>query len=96
LKICFDTGHAHLTGGIDAAFRSLHERIAVVHLHDNHGEKDEHLLPYEGEIDWAQAVPGFRAAGEQFPVLFELSWERNEPNVLARIREVTDRFANIP
>jgi sugar phosphate isomerase/epimerase len=63
-----------------------------MHVHDNHGEKDEHLLPYEGGIDWAQAIPDFRAARGDFPVFFELSAERNEPNVLARIREVTDRF----
>ena len=95
LKICFDTGHAHLTGGIEAAYRALHDRIAIVHLHDNHGDTDEHLLPYEGEIDWAQAVPGLRAAGGQFPVLFELTSDRVEPNILARMREVKDRFEQL-
>jgi sugar phosphate isomerase/epimerase len=92
LKVCFDTGHAHMAGGVQRAFRTLRGRIAVMHLHDNHGEKDEHLLPYEGEIDWAQAIPDFRSAGEEFPILFELNAERNEPDVLARVREVTNRF----
>jgi sugar phosphate isomerase/epimerase len=96
LKVCFDTGHAHMAGGVQPAFRTLHERIAAMHVHDNHGEKDEHLLPYEGEIDWAQAIPDFRSAGGQFPILFELSAERNEPDVLARVREVTDRFDGVP
>jgi sugar phosphate isomerase/epimerase len=96
LKVCFDAGHAHMAGGVQPAFRTLHERIAAIHVHDNHGEKDEHLLPYEGEIDWAQAVPDFRSAGGQFPILFELNAERNDPNVLARVREVTDRFDAVP
>ena len=96
LKVCFDTGHAHMAGGVQPAFRTLRERIAVVHLHDNHGEKDEHLLPYEGEIDWEQTISDFRSAGGQFPILFELNAEQNEPNVLARIREVTDRFEAVP
>jgi sugar phosphate isomerase/epimerase len=96
LKVCFDTGHAHMTGGVQPAFRMLHERIAAMHVHDNHGEKDEHLPPYEGGIDWAQAIPDFRAAGGQFPALFELSTERNEPNVLTRVREVMDRFEAVP
>ena len=96
LKVCFDTGHAHMAGGVQPAFRTLQKRIAAMHVHDNHGEKDEHLLPYEGEIDWAQAIPDFRSAGAQFPILFELNSERKEPNVLARVREVIDRFEAVP
>jgi sugar phosphate isomerase/epimerase len=92
LKVCFDTGHAHMRGGVQSAFRTLRERIAAIHVHDNHGEKDEHLLPFEGEIDWAQTVRDFRSAGGQFPVLFELNYARHEPNILARFREVMDRF----
>jgi len=95
LKICFDTGHAHMAGGVQPAFRTLRERIAAMHLHDNHGEKDEHLLPYEGEIDWAQAVPDFRAADGPFLVLFELNAERNEPNVLTRVQEVMARLEEL-
>ncbi|MGH9355702.1 MAG: sugar phosphate isomerase/epimerase family protein [Terriglobia bacterium] len=52
LKVCFDTGHAHLTGGVQEGFRALKPLIATVHLHDNLGEKDDHLLPFEGDIQW--------------------------------------------
>jgi sugar phosphate isomerase/epimerase len=96
LKVCFDTGHAHMTGGVQPAFGTLKERIAAIHVHDNHGEKDEHLLPFEGEIDWAQTVRDFRSAGGQFPIFFELNDARNEPNVLARVQEVMDRFEAVP
>jgi sugar phosphate isomerase/epimerase len=92
LKICFDTGHAHMTGGVQADFRTLQERIAAIHLHDNHGEKDEHLLPFEGEIDWAQTIRDFRSAGGQFPIFFELHSERKVPDVLARLQEVMERL----
>jgi sugar phosphate isomerase/epimerase len=92
LKICFDIGHAHMTGGIESVFRTLHERIAAIHVHDNHGEKDEHLLPFEGEIDWAQTIRDFRSADVQFPMLFELISERREPDVLARLQEVMERL----
>jgi len=95
LKVCFDTGHAHMTGGVQAAFRTLRERIATIHLHDNHGEKDEHLLPFEGEIDWAQTIRDFRSADAQLPVLFEMNSERREPGVLARLPEVMARLEEI-
>jgi sugar phosphate isomerase/epimerase len=92
LKVCFDTGHAHLTGGVQAAFQTLHEHIAAVHLHDNHGEKDEHLLPFEGEIDWAQTMRDLRSADVQFPLLFEVNSERHDPGLLARLPEVMARL----
>jgi len=95
LKVCFDTGHAHLTGGVQSAFHTLRERIAAIHLHDNHGEKDDHLLPFEGKIDWAQTIRDFRSADVQLPLLFEVSSERHEPGVLARLPEVMARLEEI-
>jgi len=95
LKVCFDTGHAHLTGGVQSGFHTLRERIAAIHLHDNHGEKDEHLLPFEGKIDWAQTIRDFRSADSELPILFELNSERHEPGVLARLPEVMGRLEGI-
>jgi len=92
LKVCFDTGHAHLAGGVESAFRVLRDHVATIHLHDNHGEKDEHLLPFEGQIDWAPIMREIRSANPQFPMLFELNSERREPEILSRFREVIARL----
>ncbi len=48
LRFNFDIGHAHLSDGEEAeriakAFEPMRELVASVHLHDNHGEKDEHF-----------------------------------------------------
>jgi len=53
LDICLDIGHAHCHGRIPAAEwpRRLGGRISYVHLHDNHGESDEHLALGDGTID---------------------------------------------
>jgi sugar phosphate isomerase/epimerase len=57
VKMCFDTGHAHLEGGdVGAQLETVRDFVATTHLHDNHGERDEHLLPYEGTIDWPAAL----------------------------------------
>ena len=55
--VCLDLGHAHLSRpenniGIDEAFELLKPRIAQLHLHDNHGQHDNHLWPGSGTIDW--------------------------------------------
>jgi len=56
--ITFDVGHLNTTerdfkGFIDA----FGERIVHVHLHDNRGERDEHLAPGRGNVPWKEFYP---------------------------------------
>ena len=52
LKICFDVGHKNfLTPEFDL-MKEYSQFVEVLHLHDNHGEKDEHLICGCGNIDW--------------------------------------------
>lgn len=52
LKICFDVGHKNfLTPDFDV-IKDFGEFITVLHIHDNHGKTDEHLVCGEGTIDW--------------------------------------------
>lgn len=95
LKICFDTGHAHMTGGVRPAFEVLKDRIVSTHIHDNRREKDDHLVPFEGEIDWVETIRGFRSLDHPFPILFELQNFGPEVTTLARLAEVMDRLQNI-
>lgn len=69
LRLCFDTGHAHMEDGLESSFETMHEFVITTHIHDNHGEKDEHLLPYEGTINWDTAV---RVLGRGTPAADEL------------------------
>ncbi len=61
LRFNFDFGHAHLGEGpveqrIEKGFEPLRDLVASAHIHDNHGEKDEHLPPFDGTIDWPAAL----------------------------------------
>ena len=58
-----DTGHAHVNGGIQACIQAFGPRLQHIHLHDNHGEKDEHLEVGKGAIrfaDFAHFLRDFR------------------------------------
>jgi sugar phosphate isomerase/epimerase len=50
---CLDVGHAHI-GPFDGLARSrdLIQRLIVVHLHDNDGTGDQHLIPFDGTMPW--------------------------------------------
>ena len=69
VRFCFDVGHAHMGGGIAVALESMRERIVTAHIHDNHGEKDEHLAPFEGTVDWPATLA---ALPPQTPLVLEL------------------------
>src|ERR1700692_4995551 len=79
LRFNFDIGHAHLCDGpaeerIEKCFGPMRDLVARVHLHDNHGEKDEHLPPYAGTIDWPAAVKLLKTTpeGQTLPIVLEL------------------------
>jgi sugar phosphate isomerase/epimerase len=72
LRYCFDIGHAHIDAGVAPSLEAMHGLIVTTHLHDNHGEKDEHLLPGGGTIDWDAALAALRAENAELPFVLEL------------------------
>ena len=58
--VCLDLGHAHITVGVAEAIATLGSHIGSVHVHDNHGLKDEHLWPGSGTIAWPGAVDALK------------------------------------
>mgnify|MGYP001568075351 FL=1 len=82
IKFCFDTGHAHLGEGVAAGWEIMRDIVVTTHLHDNRGERDEHLLPFEGTIDWKAAL---RALGRELPLVLELKAEAVPDHSLEKI-----------
>jgi sugar phosphate isomerase/epimerase len=103
LRFNFDIGHAHLADGpeeerIEKSFAPLRDLVASVHLHDNHGEKDEHLPPFDGSIDWPAAIKVLKSAPEaSLPLVLELK-EKTGPEApsgaetLEAARKAMDHF----
>lgn len=52
LKICFDTGHKNFLTPNFEVVKNYFKYVEVLHLHDNHGITDEHLICGNGNIDW--------------------------------------------
>ena len=58
--VCLDLGHAHIAQSVSEAIGTLGNKIRSVHMHDNHGLRDEHLWPGDGTIDWATTVSSLK------------------------------------
>lgn len=103
LRFNFDIGHAYMGDEPEAeriakAFEPMRELVASVHLHDNHGEKDEHLPPYDGAIDWESTIEVLNTSPEKnLPIVLELKEKvgADAPEMteqLAAARTAMDRF----
>src|SRR5271154_3887818 len=91
LKLCFDIGHAHVEEGVGPGFETMREHLVSSHIHDNHGDKDEHLLPLDGTIEWDSALRGFVDAPQMIAMVFEIKGQGVTPPPLDQIRLACDK-----
>jgi sugar phosphate isomerase/epimerase len=95
LRFNFDIGHAYLAEGpedqrIAKSFEPLKVLIASAHIHDNHGEKDEHLPPYDGSIAWPGVLKLLKSTpgAADLPLTVELK-EKTGPDAPALSDQLT-------
>jgi len=73
--VCLDTGHNHVTGAaVHEQAMLAGEKLFTLHIHDNHGQmdRDEHLIPGEGTIDWPAFLAALDRIGFASPRTFEV------------------------
>jgi sugar phosphate isomerase/epimerase len=103
LRFNFDIGHAFLAEApaeerLEKSFAPLRDLVASVHVHDNHGEKDEHLPPFDGSINWPAAIKLLKTTpATTLPLVLELKEKTGTEtpsgvDQLAAGRKAMDRF----
>lgn len=87
VAICLDTGHAHMgaaagDGSVDipAFIRGAGSRLLALHVNDNLGGDDIHLLPYGGgSIAWEPVLGALRQIGYAGVFNLEITGENQCP-----------------
>lgn len=71
--VCLDVGHAHLMdGGAVDAVETIGGHLVTSHIHDNAGKRDDHLVPFEGTINWSALVMAMEKVGYDGVWMFEI------------------------
>ena len=75
--ICVDTGHTHEAESFwvpppEEMIRILGSDISLLHLHDNSGHWDDHLMPGAGNINWPAVFDALDEVGYKGVYNFEL------------------------
>lgn len=92
---CIDAGHAYLLGDVADGIETLAGYVLTTHLHDNDGQQDQHRVPFEGRINWEQAIMSFQKVGYDGVYLMELANTGDPAQVLDRARTARKRFEEI-
>lgn len=76
LGVLLDNGHAHVVGEPCAqVVQTLGDRLFHVHVDDNNGQRDQHLIPGDGAFDFPAFVTALRSHNYGGYLCAELSWD---------------------
>ena len=95
IGFCHDTGHEHCSQECFKALESMGNRLFCTHVHDDTGcGNDDHLLPYEGTIDWGLYVSIMSKLDYSGCLLIEAIKNRNDgfKNSMEFLREAKIRI----
>ena len=98
--VCLDSGHALITGeDIPETVRAIGGKLGVLHLHDNDGERDDHLPPYLGKLDFDALMHALKEVDYRGNVNFEVDLVRIPEDLIEvqmhYLNEVGLRFRRI-
>ena len=71
LHACWDTGHANVEGPQYEHLVALGSELRALHIHDNRGERDEHILPWFGTMNLDDLMHGIIDSGYNGYFTFE-------------------------
>ena len=93
--ICMDFGHAFLGGDVPDAVETAAEHLIATHVHDNRGRSDDHLLPFDGTIDWPGAMTAIQKVGYDGTLLLEIGAPGSPRETLAAARAARTRLEKL-
>lgn len=75
IGFCYDScHHANYASEVDLLGK-YGNRLMALHLHDNRGEKNQHQLPFDGNIDWPMVMKKISLTGYQGAIALEpMNW----------------------
>ncbi len=83
IGICWDLGHGNMNMFDQSiALKAISPYLKMIHVHDNHGERDEHLLPYQGTTDWSKIMTTLKEINYDGDFTIEVITNANFPNEL--------------
>jgi sugar phosphate isomerase/epimerase len=95
LGICMDVGHAFLSGDAAEAIETAGGYVTTTHLHDNTRRRDDHLVPFQGAVDWPGVVMAFEKIGYDGVFMFEIKRQQSTAAALEQAARARKRLEGL-
>lgn len=92
LGCCYDCGHAAIYGRTVEELEEMAPRLLSTHIHDTTGGLDNHLMPFDGEIDWPALAAALAATGYDGALVVETKDGDSEPATITESAEAARRL----
>jgi sugar phosphate isomerase/epimerase len=92
-RVCLDTGHTALGRSWHRFLEVADGRLAHVHASDNRGQRDDHLPPGDGSIDWADISRTLEAVDYAGWIMLEL--HRPKADTVEYVKRASDRATGL-
>jgi len=93
--ICFDFGHAHMDGDVLDAIETVSGHLMTTHVHDNRGKADDHLVPFDGTIEWPSALTAIQKIGYDGTLLLEIAAHGSPKETLKKAQKARERIERL-
>lgn len=70
---CWDVGHEDVFAGGRRYMPLFGDRLCQLHVHDNFFEKDVHIIPYDGKVDFERVAASIAAVDYDRSLMLELN-----------------------
>lgn len=97
LGVSFNTGHSLIVGeDTPTAIENLGDRLFHIHVNDNDGKQDQHLIPGQGQYDFQRMIHALRSVLFDGCLSADLGWRyTNNPNPAAnKTQEFLENLIN--
>jgi len=96
LGLCYDSGHGQITGNGLILLECHLERLLALHIHDNDGRQDSHMLPGSACVDWNRTLELIAKSSYAGPLTLEVvmgsQCDAHESRFLIEARHVADKM----
>ena len=94
LGFCYDSGHENYRSGVDYLSR-YGQKLFAVHLHDNTGDSDAHLIPYHGTTDWNGVMRRLASSRQLEYLSLEVNFKNTHPKSAAYSGLSADQYLSL-
>lgn len=80
LGFCYDSGHENCYHPDADCLSRYGDKLFAIHLDDNLGDDDTHLLPYDGTVNWSSITEKLKACKPVGYLTLEVDFNPNHDN----------------